>query len=181
MVWDQYQRPGIDKNTHALEEIDLAHSKIHDGDHYFCSKYEDLADTEVLDMVVVTPNSEIWNHMLFFIQGQMATLSQLYEDSSHTAATGMTAQNNNRNSGNAAGLAVSETTADGADGNLIYETKFGASTGAGANAHKAGGEARGDSEIILKANSTYYLKNTSQADGNTVEILLEWYENKNIP
>ncbi len=172
--------PRVDKNTHALKEIDSSHSKIHDGDHYFCSKYEDLDDTEVSDMIIVTPDSETWNHMLFFIQGQMATLSQLYEDSSHTASAGLTAQNNNRNSGNAAGLVVSETTAAGANGNLIYETKFGAATGAGANAHKAGGEARGDSEIILKVNSTYYLKNTSRADGNTVEVLLEWYENKNI-
>ena len=82
-----------DLSTGVDMGIDYAHHEIHGGSHYNCSKRSILNDTGTLDILITTPNTTKWGHMLFDITGSLDTDFELYEASTHTAGTALTCIN----------------------------------------------------------------------------------------
>ncbi len=167
----------VDRASNTLQNISNTHSKLHSGNHYTCSDFTTLNDTDTLDYLITTADSTQWAHMLFFFGGVLDTDIEIFETTTHTASTALNCINNNRNSANTALVAVNLSNEDGADGDLIFKTGFGTDAGFGANRITAGGTTRGDSEFILKQDTKYLLRIMSHSDSNKVSLILEWYEN----
>lgn len=167
----------IDKATNALEVIEYQHHEIHDGDHYFYGDSLTLASAATQDYLITVPNTAKWPHILFDLDGLGITQFDLYEGSDKTGTTSQTARNNNRNSGNTAGMTIHKGTSGGTtDGTLIRSYKSG-STSAIA---KSLSLARSDEEYILKQNTKYILRVTSGSNDNLINIKMVWYEHTSI-
>lgn len=170
----------VDDTTNSLNIIDYAHHEIHNGSHYTCSDRISLNDTDTRDILITTPDTLKWGHMIFFVGGALDTDFDLYEVSTHSAGASLTCINNDRNSENTAGIMINVSAGGGADGNLIFKGGFGSDTGLGATRIAVGGNTRGDAEFILKQNTKYLLRITSNSDANKVSSSYEWYEHTNI-
>lgn len=170
-----YQSPRIDPTTHALELIDYAHHEIHGGSHYYIEGYATLADTAVLRVKLVTPNTAKWPHFQWAIASSGICETTFHEGASGgmTGGSGVTPINNNRNSGNTSGVTItSGVAAASSAGTLISNSKWGA---AGFKSQIGGGSSR-DDEIILKQNTTYLRTFTSGTADNIVQFKASWYE-----
>lgn len=169
-----------DTTTRAFKIIDYEHYEVHEGSHFIYTQADtdfDIAD--VVELLIVTPNTTKWAHMVFDVQAALNTNVKLYEDATHTILAAQTAYNNNRNSSIVNTTTINTHNNDGVDGSLIFEAQFGISTGGGANRIAGGGQSRGDREIILKQNAKYLLVVTSGTDNSTLLIKLTWYEHTN--
>jgi len=167
----------IDSSTNSLQTIEYEHHEIHSGSHFEYTEYDaDLDDTNTIDILITVPNTTLWPHLVFSVDGALQTLVQLFETCTHTAGAAKTAYNNNRNSATANTTLLNASNDDAADGNAILQSMFGVSTGSGINSIVSGGGSRGDNEHVLKQNTKYLLRVTSYADNNVVSVKLSWYE-----
>jgi len=170
----------LDSATGAVEVIDYAHHEVHSGSHFSFSAYNDNLDTAgEWDFIVTTPDTTKWAHMIGSITGALQTLFEIYEDTTHTTDAAQSVFNNNRNSATSAGVTIHTSNDDASDGTRIFVTSFGVDTGGGANKVTGGGSTRGDSEFILKQNTKYLFRTTSNSDDNNVNLILSWYEHTN--
>ena len=170
----------LDVASDVLMTIDLAHSKLHEGDHYEYTEFFSLGDGNEKELIIITPNTTKWAHMLFNVIGALHTTVEIFEDTTWASTgTDFSAKimNNNRNSSNESGLEIRGKGATGTDADLIFSSQFGNDSGVGANRLVSGGTARGDAERILKQNSKYLLTITSLSAVNELAIVLSWYEN----
>jgi hypothetical protein len=174
--WDDIS---IDKNTGAQNFIDYDHHELHDGNHYTYTEIASLGDAGELEILITTPNTEKWAHMVFEVVGALHTTIEAFETCTHVAGTAKTPYNNNRNSTNTPGVTLAANGGTGADGTLIFTSQFGIDAGGGANRIRSGGTARGDSEWILKQNTKYLLTITSLTAANQIAVRLSWYEHTN--
>jgi len=166
-----------DSSTHNIISLDQAHHEAHDGELFSYSGYDlDLDSGETIEVVLVTPNTDIEQHILYTVGGALQTVVQAYEGCTHTIGSTYEAYNHNRRSSNTTTLTLAAVATDGSDGTLIYSTGFGTATGVGATRVTGGGSARGDNEWILKKNTKYLFRITSQTDNNSVNFNLSWYE-----
>ena len=160
-----------------MQVIDYAHHEIHGGSHYnFSATDGDLDSGQVLEFILTTANTTSWPHLIVSAYGALHTRFEIYEATTHTTNVLQTSYNNNRNSVNTAGMTIHTSNDDGADGTMIFEAEFGIDTGGGSNRRSGGGEARGDSEFVLKQNTKYLVRIESQTDNNVVSLDLAWYE-----
>ncbi len=167
----------IDPSTNSLQVVDYEHHEVHAGSHFSYSEYDgDLDAAAVLEILITTPNTTEWAHMVVSVDGQLETLVEFFEGSTHTAGAAKTAYNSNRNSAttNTTTLAVSND--DGSDGTAIFSTLFGIETGGGSNKVAAGGGTRGSKEWVLDQNNKYLLRVTSNSANNVVGVALVWYQ-----
>ena len=170
----------IDGSTHALKVILYEHAEVHSGSHYtFSASNGDLDAAATLDFIITTPDTTKWAHMVGSVYGALHTRFEMFEDTTHTTNVAQSIFNNNRNSVNTSGLTIHTSNDDVADGTLIFETEFGIDTGSGTNKRSGGGEARADSEWILKQNTKYLFRIESQTANNVVNLVLGWYEHTN--
>ena len=168
-----------DSITHALNTITYEHHEIHDGSHYtFSTGIVDLDNGISKNYILTVPNTTKWPHLVYDIEGVLFTKVEAFENTTHATGTQFPTFNNNRNSTNIAGLKISNSSGNASDGDLIYTTSFGISTGPGGKI-AGGGGARGEREWILKQNTKYFLKITSLTDNNNISCILEWYEHIN--
>ena len=56
----------IDEVTRALTTVAFEHHEIHEGDHYFCTRSQSIANAADFEFVFVTPNTTKWVHMILF-------------------------------------------------------------------------------------------------------------------
>lgn len=167
----------IDSSTHDLITITQAHHEIHGGRH-FTYTYNDV-DFDIADefsMLIITPATDRYTHLFIDVTAALDTIVILNEDSTHTANITQTAYNNNRNSGNVAGMTINTHSNDGINGLPIFTTTFGINTGGGANKIAGGGQTRQDSEWVLKPNSKYLIVVSTATDDSTLAVILKWYE-----
>lgn len=172
--------PRIDASTHVLEVIDTGHHEVHDGVH-FTYTYID-ADFDIVDaktILIITPNTTKWAHMIFEVESERDTNVKLYLNTAvagHGSAGALTAYNNNGNSVTSNDTTLNDSDGAGADGTLIYETQFGLSTGAGAHTLVGGGDGRAENEWVLKQNSKYLFVVTTGSDDSSLALRISWYE-----
>lgn len=121
---------------------------------------------------ITTPNSLTWPRFKLKATLAGAALIELYEaptfGTSPAAGTTMTAVNMNRNSANAATLGFKSDTTLGtgttADGTKVWQCKL-----------AAAGTCESD-RLVLKQNTIYHVKITSDADNNKLWINFNWDE-----
>jgi hypothetical protein len=164
-----------DTSTRSLTNISYEHHEIHEGEAYVTTYAVDtLDDTDTAELLIETPNTTKWAHLIVDVMGTHDTTIVFSETSTKTTGTAMNEVNRNRNSGNTAGIVVTHTPGGAGAGTTIYTAIFGAdATPASGGVF---GNHRGRAEFILKQNEKYLLVVTSATDGNRVSIFLNWYE-----
>jgi len=171
--------PVYDGITNAIRIIDYEHHETHSGSSYFCV-YSALADTDDIASVrIATPNTTKWAHMVIEIDSGLAATAQLWANTTMTdnASNRITPVNRDFNSENTSGLTICHTPSGSQTGAASLTQYIGAATTNGRVIEGGGTGSRG--EFILKQNSAYYIKVTSRADGNSLSIILNWYEHTN--
>lgn len=175
-----------DPSTNTMQTIDYPHHEIHGGSAYEVSDIVTLGDGALREILIVTPDTTKWAHMTISaataLKGQVEFFENVYDR--YVAGNALTPYNRNRNSSNTSGLLVCHTPADNSSSSSgeTVEVRLGArawgATGQGSNPGFGGGT-RGTSEWMLKQNTSYLLRVTSQAATNVCSIELDWYEHTN--
>lgn len=163
----------LDSGSKSLVIVDFAHHKIHDGEHYFFEEGIILGAAASREYLIVTPDSDMLPHLTIRIKYGLAGSAEFYEDTTKTGGTSLTPRNRNRSAGDLSPVTLTHTPSGTGDGTLLFDTTHG-STGGGPNS--SGGENRGESEIMLKPNSSYLFRVTSAEADNRITVLLNWYE-----
>lgn len=174
-IYDNFGYDGsYDASTLAKMTIDYAHHEIHSGNHYKAGYQDTSMDTDdTIALVFTTPDSLKYMHWTLTAQSTGAATIQLFSGPTLSAeGTAVTPFNRNQNSTNTSDMLVKHTPTITTNGTKISEKWIG-STGFRAD---IGGETRGDSEIILKANTQYMILCTANADGIKCAIGGDWYE-----
>ena len=89
----------MDASTHSIQTIEYEHHEIHSGSHYYIEGHTTLANTAVLRVKLVTPNSDKYSHFVWEIGSSTILTTDLYEGASGGMAGGARAviHANNRN------------------------------------------------------------------------------------
>lgn len=162
----------VDGITHALINITEEHHKIHEGDHFTCAFPKTLGVSTISNMLIVTPDTTKWAHLIFWVISDSAVTVSLYEAPDYSGGAAQACFNNNRNNTKTTGLTfTTDATDDGGGlGTLLFQAK------AGAN-NRAGIISRGD-EFVLKQNTKYLVK-IDGANGDVTTTVLDHYEHVN--
>ena len=170
----------LDNNTQAVLAIDYEHHEVHAGSHFTFSAID--ADLDIIDtmaFIITTPNTTKWAHMIFLVNGQLATKVELLETTTRGLGVTQLDYNNDRNSADTSGIAICIMGDGGSDGTVIFTDRFGIDTGVGIGKVAGGGASRGTHEWILKQNTKYLFRVTSATDDNVASVGLSWYEHTN--
>jgi len=169
----------LDASTYALETIDYAHHEIHAGSH-FKAGYQDasMATGDTISLVFVTPNTTEYAHWTLTSQATGEAIIQIFEGCTATdSGTAVTVWNRNRNSSHANTTLVGHTPTLGTPIATARGTKFSEQwIGGSGFKESVSGSFRGDSEIVLKANTKYLIYGIAVGDGIKVAIGGDWYE-----
>ena len=154
--------------------IVLAHDrqKIRDGEAFTASFKADTAlTTGKIDLLIVTPNTDVLAHLLYDIDVEGEADILLYEAVTATAGDAVVAYNRNRNSANAATVVVTSTPTEITEGTTIIRQHH----------LIAGGKIRSDRELILKKNTKYLLRIANETGAaNFMAVNLDWLEHDDI-
>ena len=161
----------VDNSTHSIQIIDYEHHEIHSGSSYTADRQVNLANGASMDILLITPNTTKWAHLIYEIEAQAEMQFYIYEAPTATAGTAMTIINRNRNVTNPATVTLSHTPTGITTGTTIIRKHH---MGAG----KAfGGGARSAHEFVLKQNTKYLIRMTNlTVTTNWATIVLNWYE-----
>jgi hypothetical protein len=182
--WNTSTGLGRDASTWSIQTVDYAHHEIHSGSSYAVHTAATLASAATLVVAFKTADSAAWPHMIVAARSSGESNLKLYEGGTWTTSSGsaLTCHNRNRNSSNTSGI-LGDSTGTFTAGVMVKDptgVNVGAATlfceqhlGSG---RIVGGEARGVSEWILKANTNYVFVFTSEANSNDCQIHLDWYE-----
>lgn len=161
--------PRIDRSTGALQTIDYAHHEVHVGSSYFAFKDTSVNSGDSLVLLIRTPNTTKWAHFGFEVIANGEIEFTLIEGVTVSdTGTAMTEFNANRNSLNAATVAINYTpTVSG--GTRVYHARLGSGRNAG-EIHGTG------EEIILAQNAAYKLRAIARATPVFFTVYMSWYE-----
>ena len=166
----------LDRATNSFQTITYEHHEIHAGSSFTADYTVELGNGAVIDILVVTPNTTKWAHMVYTVLCELETDMKIYEGATASNnGTGLTEFNRDRNSATAATTTAfhTPTVAGGAEGTLLRTKHFGTGRTAGAEAHDA-------HEWILKQNTKYLVRITNATTSNNwITIILNWYEHTN--
>jgi hypothetical protein len=172
-----YQRDvfAVDSETGALLTIDTIHHEVHEGE-MFSSEYNNtsVSNGASLDMRLTTGTKRV--HLVFETLVTGLCLAYLYEGATISGGTALAEYNMDRNSANAALMAVTHTptvTATGStaiiNGRII--------PGGTSPTTRVGSGVRSSVERILKVSTEYLLRITNSSGGTIpIGVVLEWYE-----
>ena len=170
-LYDGVTGPAIlDNMTLAIGTIETDHSEIHEEHSFVSTGMQTIGNTGSFALKITTPDTINWAHLIISAKADNGEANyMLYEDVTATAVTVSGIYNRNRNSNITATVVVSGNATITDTGTMIYQEHFGL--------RKAGGEARGASEIILKSGTEYGLiLNNDTASNNDISWILNWYE-----
>lgn len=162
---------GVDARVHCLQMIEVGHHEIHEGEFFTLTSVVDKDASETLEVRLLTPAAPAEIHIVGTLTGTGETLYEFFETTTktHVGGNAITPLNRNRNSSNTSGITeLCHTPGGSGDGNLIWTLQQGA--GAFSAQHRA------TSEFILKYATAYLFRATSKANGNTISIEFDWYE-----
>lgn len=166
----------VDSMTGGLPVLEYEHHEIHEGDHYFIDIFDDIANGGIYELLLVTPNTTKWIHLVYEYLWQTEGEFELFEGVATDAdGTVVPNFNNNRNSLNTAGMVVTHTPTNPTGGTSFSHNQIG-------NGKSIGGSRRADQEKILKPNTKYLMRASNQTIGfsNLFNIQLDWYEHTNL-
>ena len=108
-----------DEHSGGLINVDYQSAAVHVG-KTFCACYRDnsVASAATVTLRMVAPATKHM-HVFLEINGIFETSWDFYEDTTHGAGTGVTAQNRERNSAETATLVVTHTVSGGNDGTML--------------------------------------------------------------
>jgi hypothetical protein len=165
--------PATDVATDAGTIIDYAHHEIHGGSSFYVYAIDqDLDQDATMDITMITPDTDKWNHALFIAGGSAGYSLYAFEDSITGVPGGAFVPiNRNRNSSKVSGtiVRIKDTFTD--LGNLAVAFEV----GGGKNAGSIFG-AR--DEMILKRNTQYLFRFTSRVNANRCSLFVDWYEHE---
>ncbi len=161
----------IDEYTRSLTTIGWEHHKIHEGDTFTVLEVTDLPNAAVRDILIITPDTTKWAHLVWEIEHELETLIQFYRGTVVTDnGTVVPSFNRNGNSDNVSTTFVYHTPTITNDGVLIGTIQQG-------SGKKAGGSDRQSNEFMLKRNTMYLVRITNlTANNNLIFMKLNWYE-----
>ena len=166
----------IDGTTNALKVVNYAHVELHSGTHYIVRKGILLAKNATRDILIVTPNTTKWAHLIIEIQSNDSAINfSLYEDT-ETSNNGILdgARNRNRNIADNNTTLVFDNPVVTGVGTLLYNMYLG-------SGKTSGGGVRDNEEILLKQNTKYLLRIIEPNIAATnINWVLDWYEHTNI-
>lgn len=164
----------FDPVSKTLASIDLAHYKVHEGEHYTVSDHD--ADVDIAGPKywhIITPGSNIKLHAKIALLSDQAGLVEFFENPTVTNnGTILPSYNNDRNSIRATSGTFYYDPTVSSDGTRIDTSWIGAYN----QKTRVGGDTRRQAELILKQNESYLLKFTPEADDAKVTMLTEYYE-----
>ena len=162
--------------TRAIPIVEYEHHEIHAGSAYF-AVYSALANNAgTIEVRIQTPDTAKRAHMVISIEAGLAATAELWKPTTKTDVSGnrITPMNRDHDSVNTSGLTICHTPGGSQSGAANLLQYMGAATSNGRV--NEGGGADGRHEFILSRNSSYLIKATSRADGNSLTIILDWYE-----
>lgn len=169
---DNVRRAELDNITRYLVTIREPHHKIHEEEHYFYSDCITLGNGATQDYMLTVPNDTVRKHFTFKINSSGGITVALFEGGDRVGTTLQTSFNNDRDSGNNAGLIIHKATSGGTtDGTDIHPDCGGSSTGLG-----SAGIAERENELLLKTNTKYIIRVTSGVASNNIATHFDWYE-----
>ncbi len=164
----------VDDLSGAITAVDLAHQRIHEGEHYFAFRSVAIPNAADFEFLIVTPDTIVVAHMFLSSTVSAEATIDLLEGVT-TAGDGAAVLdfNNNRQSVNTSGVVITHTPAGLAGGTDLLNG--GIKVGAGRN---IGGVSRNDNELLLERNTKYLLRITNDAAGanNITTVSFSWYE-----
>lgn len=167
----------LDKTTRTVPTIDYEHYQIHQGNSFSAAAYSTVGAASVWEFIVTTPNTAVWAHLIWELQGTLVTTIDMYEDATTSDdGTEITSYNRNRNSATTTAVKMYHTPTLTSDGNLIYTEKFGVSAGGFV---RIGGKSRASQEIVLGQGKKYLVRVTSGTANNVIAIRARWYDTAN--
>ena len=171
---DTYQVPRVDTATHSITTIEWEHLEIHEGDSYFICDVVDLGNAANRTILIITPDTTEWAHIIFEVEMELEATIRLHEGATVVASgTQITAFNRDRNSINTATAIIYHTPTISNDGLLLHAAQLG-------SGKKSGGETRSLNEIILRQDTNYILRVINQTNNNNViSTRISWYEHEN--
>lgn len=166
-----------DLATNAMLIIAYQHYEIHNGCHFNICDFVDLGDAEVFEFQITTPDTAKWAHFLYEAGSSGPVVIEIYENAIISApGSAVPIFNNNRNSDNLSSLIIQTGATLSDNGTIIRKYSFGSTFNP---LSTTGGNARSESEIILKQNTTYRIRHISGSDGNSISYCAFWYEHEN--
>ena len=170
-----YRECRLNKSTHALISISYEHHEIHDGNSYFVFGNATLNTNNTLSVAITTPDTTEEQHIIIDVRvTDAATFAWISGVTSYTGGNAYTPINRNTRSSNTSNVVCKR----GWTGNnpLVLTggtTKYTeiANSSKGVIWDRQSGE-----EIVLPRNSIEVFRATSLANGNTMNILINWYE-----
>lgn len=153
--------------------LDFAHHEIHDGSAFTASYTKDFSNGEVVDILMVTPDSTAHAHFTWAIDFELEGHMAIYEAVTATqAANPIVAYNRNRvGSPTAATVVLTFAPTAVTEGTTVIR-----------EAHAGSGKlisgSRADSqEFVLKPNTKYLIRVTNVAAATSyISVRLDWYE-----
>jgi|WetSurMetagenome_2_1015567.scaffolds.fasta_scaffold225413_2 hypothetical protein len=175
----------MDFSTGGIQTISTEHAQVHSGDHYFLTDSNTIAagTSDVIDYLIVVPNTTTWPHMTVDADGTLITSFAMYENcvafATSDGYTQLTPYNNNRNSSNTATTQiwkkVGSSDASSDFGTLIYTY----SSGTTSVLSNAPSQPRESKEMILMQGVKYIYRIISGSAANLVNAIFSWYEHTN--
>lgn len=159
----------IDVITFGLVTIDVAHHELHEGNHFFVKNWVDIPSASSVDLLYVSGDAE--PHMRTSFEGTGAFQIDIYEGAiTSNNGTALTVQNRKRSSLHTCSCTIYSGPTVTNTGTNFIRYKIGAG--------KTGGSSTAENEVILKANTKYLIRLTSNVTGsvNTIDYLADWYE-----
>lgn len=164
----------LDRASGILSTIEYEHQRIHEGEMFTVLEVTDLGNGATRDILVVSPDTVKWTHIVWEIEHELETTIQFYQGTTYSAiGTAVSSYNRNGNSNNVATTLVYHTPTITDVGTLIGTIQQG-------DGKKAGGSDRLSNEFILKRNCAYLVRVTNlTASNNLIFTKLNWYEQVN--
>ena len=165
---------GIDSATGVISTIESDHHKIHDGSMFTVIETVDLGNGETRDILMVSPDTTKWAHLVWEIEHELETSVSFYKDTTYSDnGTPITSFNRNGNSTANATTLIYHTANITNVGTLVANIQQG-------SGKKAGGADRQSNEFILKQNCAYLVRITNETvHDNLIFLKLNWYEHTN--
>ena len=161
----------VDVVSRCLAVVDIAHWRIHRGEHYEIVDYVDLTAAGSREFIFVTPNTDVRIHFVHEISFEKeSTVVMTRGVATSNDGTLVPSFNNDHNSANTSVMVVTHTPSGVSGGTVILQHRKG-------DGNKAGGLSRGENENILLKNTKYSIKITDQSAQNSLtNWSYEWYE-----
>ena len=169
----------IDQTTDASSIVDYEHKEVHTGDAFYVTGSAEIDATQLISHRFTTPNTAEWMHFYFVVEAQGSVTVQIIEGISNLIESSTGIYNRNRNYSDALATMTHEVynNTAGTGGTVIWAWTSGGAIGATA---RSPGVTRQSGEIVLKQNTKYEVKITSNVNDNTITAYVTWYEHTNV-